>query len=627
MTHATCLRTAAHAAPLLLALLLPAAPAAALINVNYTPVDLVYQSDYIARVQVGPVPERGPMPLKVLEVLQGEVPEGLTLVPDRQDERAIRDIAAAIGDRTVTGTLMGGDFVDAEMGASGDTGDRPTAVLHVGLTWFGLTPAGGETTLTVGLDQYQLSAVWAGGDAMLVRAIRYILADPRADVPVRVGASYARDIVVGTVEGPVHDLHAVDLAGDGTLALVALAASGDRLFVRDGDAWTDATAARGLATASRVAAWGDLDGAGRLDLASWGEKGLLLATQAPDGTFTATPMGVDLETRCLSLEAVSFDGAAMALVAGTARGPVVVLRKGDGWAARAAPGAAEDATTEALGEAGPCVLVFADEDRRWDVLQPMATGVRVFKGIEGGTFGPGVKAADTGFRRGASGAAAGDFDADGLVDLAVVSEVGPYLFWNRGDGTFEEVLEEAGEVSYNAKPNVAGVAVGDINNDGRLDLAHAYRPQAPQLFFNRGFRCFGFAIEMQVRNTGFDTAGPIGRGQQALAVADLTGDGAQDLAVVTNDGRVVVLARTTEGCPVLGVTVAAGQGPAVVTGTDGKHALGARVARPGRPVLLGKRTKGPLTVAWRTPHGTGSKQVIVLKPERLAVPGPENPTP
>ncbi|HLQ24009.1 MAG TPA: CRTAC1 family protein [Gemmatimonadales bacterium] len=65
------------------------------------------------------------------------------------------------------------------------------------------------------------------------------------------------------------------------------------------------------------------------------------------------------------------------------------------------------------------------------------------------------------------GAAAGDYDNDGHVDLFVAGVNRNVLYRNRGDGTFEDVTERAG-----IKSAVWSVAAGwfDYDGDGRLDL-------------------------------------------------------------------------------------------------------------------------------------------------------------
>ena len=67
----------------------------------------------------------------------------------------------------------------------------------------------------------------------------------------------------------------------------------------------------------------------------------------------------------------------------------------------------------------------------------------------------------------AMGAAAGDYDNDGRVDLFVAGVRHNQLLRNRGDGRFEDVTTQAGIVS--GEWAVAGAWL-DFDNDGRLDL-------------------------------------------------------------------------------------------------------------------------------------------------------------
>jgi VCBS repeat protein len=121
-----------------------------------------------------------------------------------------------------------------------------------------------------------------------------------------------------------------------------------------------------------------------------------------------------------------------------------------------------------------------------------------------------------------------DYDGDGHPDLFVPQNGKCKLFRNDGTGRFTHVIDQCGEL---AKPIPGAVcaAWGDFNNDGHLDLIVGCLRGVNRYFQNNGNGTFtDRTVEMGLAARVFNS--------QAVALADLNGDGKLDL-VMANEGQ------------------------------------------------------------------------------------------
>jgi hypothetical protein len=194
--------------------------------------------------------------------------------------------------------------------------------------------------------------------------------------------------------------------------------------------------------------------------------------------------------------------------------------------------------------------------------------------------------------------AVGDFNADGKLDLAVAG-YGRYLDYygnyhnfdetvrvllGKGDGTFQPA------VNYAAGKEPTSVAVGDFNGDGKQDLAVAnYYSSGVSVLLGKGDGTF---LPAQ--------AFPAGTKPWSVAVGDFNGDGILDLAVANytayGNGTVSVLLGKGDGSflPAVNYTVGAYPISVAVGDFNGDGFLDLAVANQGIngagsvSVLLGK---------------------------------------
>jgi hypothetical protein len=121
-----------------------------------------------------------------------------------------------------------------------------------------------------------------------------------------------------------------------------------------------------------------------------------------------------------------------------------------------------------------------------------------------------------------------DFDGDGHPDLFVPQNGKCKLYRNDGKGHFTDVIDKTGDL---AKPlaHATSAAWGDFNNDGQPDLIIGCLRGPNRYFQNNGDGTFSDkTAEIGLTSRIYNS--------QAVAVADLNGDGRLDL-VMANEGQ------------------------------------------------------------------------------------------
>ena len=583
-----------------------------LISATLTPQHMVQHSEIILTAKVPGKDIGVKVELELVGTLKGKAPTRLSVDLGKaaaEHAKAARTQLSTFADQPV---LL---FATPQVGR---------AYLHVHGMWLKLGGGrNGNWDLEVADESMQ--ATWAGGTDMLQRCVQYILSQGAgASVPVEAGTSWRAISKIGSIAGTARDIAAVDLVGDGKLCLFVASEKGDRLLKPAKDTFVDITEKVKLASKSRLAAWGDFNGDGRMSLASFDGQTLTLWTQNSDGSFSATKAGgsCTLPGDCVAMATIAVAGSnAPGLLLSPSSGPPVLLKPAGKNAFEALPPLPPAPAAPDRGKAQACLVADFDGDSLVDIIQPFEKGGLIYLGNKSGGFDT-PKSCAVCCTAGGGQAALGDLDGDGLLDVLVAGAEGVRIFHNRGAGTFEESTSLCGEVAYKAQPFASWCGVGDFNNDSRRDLLITYSAQPMLLYFNRGFRSFGQApkLEMALAEIPDSAAG-----QQMGLLADFSDGGAQDLVLVMNSGDIWCAYNDlgSDGAKCIQVMPApkpSTPGPINVFLWKGTRCLGAAVVQPGRaPAFFGIQDAGSYTLKWRLPGGQEMSKTIPVTDKPVTV--------
>jgi subtilase family serine protease len=179
-----------------------------------------------------------------------------------------------------------------------------------------------------------------------------------------------------------------------------------------------------------------------------------------------------------------------------------------------------------------------------------------------------------------SSIAVGDFNGDGIPDLAVANSYNNTLtiLLGNGDGTFTASASQPQTGNY-----PLAIAVGDFNGDGKADLAVTNdNSSSVTILLGNGDGTF----------TAASLSPSTGNGPDSIAVGDFNGDGIQDLAVANgSSGTITVLLGNGDGSfSAAALSPQTGQEPkSIVTADfngDGKLDLAVEIAGSNASVTV-----------------------------------------
>jgi hypothetical protein len=288
--------------------------------------------------------------------------------------------------------------------------------------------------------------------------------------------------------------------------------------------------------------FGDIDGDGDLDLAGQERlgKGAQVWLGDGEGNWSAYSTGLEMDgTSCgggVAFEDVNGDGQIDLLVADHCRGLYVYLRDGDRWEVVTEGLYPEEVVPEGafvsryVG-ADDLAVGDVDGDGALDMVAGSSDnggGISVFLGDGTGRNWI-LQDNDLPNHGWAPRVLLADMNDDGLLDIVASHSEGPRVWLGTPEGTWQ--LSDAGLPEPEIHGIYNGLAVGDIDNDGRMDIAVSNWFDGPEVYLQQADGSWSKQPDVFPGMFG---------GSYGMALGDMDGDGNLDVVASGRLDREVV---------------------------------------------------------------------------------------
>ncbi|BCJ71661.1 hypothetical protein CS0771_12050 [Catellatospora sp. IY07-71] len=326
----------------------------------------------------------------------------------------------------------------------------------------------------------------------------------------------------------------LDANGDGRNDVALAVAVGVEVLLQDESGLLQPGVLLPGTEGARYLAAGDMDGDGDTDLV-YSAQGVFLLTQGAGGTFAKSTVATG--TTWHEVEIGDLDGDGRNDVASPAvNGVAVHLAGAGGWTTTFYGHNVSDGGT-------PRGIEVADlnGDGRADIAATLRSNqgqLAVFRQLSGGTM---VRSSIEYLYYEPDGIEAGDWDGDGRLDLFVAHGGFGALstFRQHAEGYLEPA--RGAHVSLPVYPHANGFAAGDLDGDGRADLATAAEAHKGIWF---GYSAYGArpgrGPQVWVKDTSVPARGRLGRGELVLTMQ-------RELDPASVNGGTVRLVRGSTG--------------------------------------------------------------------------------